>query len=94
MKNALTASQDATLLCLYSNYSKSRQDLAIKSSVGVPHFVVYNVLPCTHVLGPNFQEKIFCFNFLIPLLIYLYLETKPVIIFQGIILHTDIVIVF
>ena len=44
----------------------------------------------THVLGPNFQEKKICFNFLT----YLYLETKPIIIFQGIILYTDIVIAF
>ena len=48
----------------------------------------------THISGPNFQgEKIF-FNVLIQLFIYLYLETKPIIVFQGIILHMDIVIVF
>ena len=34
------------------------------------------------------------FNFLIQLFIYLYLETKPIIVFQGIILHMDIVITF
>ena len=51
-----------------------------------------------HVFGPNFQKKAFCFNFLIQLFnsiiylfIYLYFETKLIIIFQGIILHTDIV---
>ena len=48
----------------------------------------------THVLGPNFQEKIFPFIFLIQLFIYLYLETKPIIEFWGIILHTDIIITF
>ena len=39
---------------------------------------MYNVLPCvvhTHMFGPNFQENIFCFNFLIQLFIYLYLDT-------------------
>ena len=46
----------------------------------------------THVLGSNFQEKIFHFNFLIQLFIYLYLETKLIIIFQDIILHMDIVL--
>ena len=45
---------------------------------------------CTRILG----EKIFHFNVLIQLLIYLYLETKPIIIFQGIILHMDIIIAF
>ena len=30
---------------------------------------------CSHVLGPNFQEKNFCYNFLIQLFIYLYLDT-------------------
>ena len=39
-------------------------------------------------------EKTFHFNFYIQLFIYLYLETKPVIVFQGIILHTDIIIAF
>ena len=48
----------------------------------------------THIFGPNFQEKNFGFNFLIQLFIYLYLETKLIIVFQGIILHTDIVIAF
>ena len=55
-------------------------------------FAGYNVLlciMCTRILG----EKIFHFNVLIQLLIYLYLETKPIIIFQGIILYMDIVIV-
>ena len=31
---------------------------------------------------------------LIQFFIYLYLETKPIIIFQGIILHTDIILAF
>ena len=49
----------------------------------------------THVFGPNFQEKKpFCFNFSIQFFIYFCLETKPMIIFQGIILHTDIVTAF
>ena len=49
----------------------------------------------THVFGPNFQEKkIFHVNFSIQFLVYLYLERKPIIIFQGIILHMDIVIAF
>ena len=62
------------------------------------YFAMYNALLCimrTHVLGPNLQEKkIFHFNFLIRLFIYLYLETKLIIVFQGIILHTDVVIAF
>ena len=45
----------------------------------------------THVFGSNFQEKK---PFLIQIFIYLFLETKTMIIFQGIILHTDIVIAF
>ena len=51
---------------------------------------------CTHIFAPNFQEKKknFCFNFLIQLFIYLYLETKPIIVFQGIILRTNIIIAF
>ena len=48
---------------------------------------------CTHVFGPKFQEN-FCFNFSIQLFIYLHLETKPIFVFQGIILHTDTVIAF
>ena len=47
---------------------------------------------CIHIFGSNFQEKIFHFNFLIQLFIYLYLETKLIIIFQDIILHMDIVL--
>ena len=39
-------------------------------------------------------KKIFCFRFLIQLFTYLYLETKLIIIFQGIILHLDIVTAF
>ena len=38
------------------------------------------------------EKKIFHFNFLIQLFIYLHLETKPIIVSQSIILHTDIVI--
>ena len=49
-----------------------------------------------HIFGPNFQEKqsfvvIFKFNYLF---IYLYLQTKPITVFQGIILRTDVVIAF
>ena len=52
---------------------------------------------CSHVLyapmffAQTFRKKIFHFNSLIQLFIYLYLKTKPIIIFQGIILHTDII---
>ena len=42
----------------------------------------------THVFGPNFQENFF-FN---QLFIYLYLQTKPIVVFYDIILHTDIVL--
>ena len=49
----------------------------------------------THILDPNFQgKKVFRFNFLVQFLIYLYLETKQIIITPGIILHTGIVIAF
>ena len=48
----------------------------------------------THIFGSNFQEKIFHLNFLIQFFIYLYLETKQIIIFQVIPLHMDIVITF
>ena len=60
------------------------------------YFAMYNVLLCimhTHISGPNFQEKIFPFNFLIQFT-YLYLETKLIIIFQFIILHSDIITAF
>ena len=61
------------------------------------------ILPCIMCSGVKcvptfwaqaFRKKIFHFNFLIQLFIYLYLETKLIIVFQGIILHMDIVIVF
>ena len=58
--------------------------------------MTYHILPsvmCTHAFVPNFQEKksfILVFNSII----YLYLETKLIIIFQGIILHMDIIIYF
>ena len=63
----------------------------------MPYFAVYNVLsvynahPC---FWPKLSggKKIFHFNFLIQLFIYLHLETKPIIVSQSIILHTDIVI--
>ena len=45
-------------------------------------------------LAQIFRKKFFCFNFLIQIFIYFYLETKLIIIFQGIILHTDIIIAF
>ena len=45
-------------------------------------------------LAQTFKKKIFHFNFLIQLFIYLYLETKPMIIFQGIILRKDIIVAF
>ena len=47
----------------------------------------------THVLGPIFQGKTSSF-LIFNSFIFLYLETKPIIIFQGIILHTDIIIAF
>ena len=46
----------------------------------------------SHVSGPDFQENIFHFNFLVQFFIHLYLETKLIIVLQGIILHMDIVI--
>ena len=54
------------------------------------------ILPCimcTHVFGPNFQEKNLSFSFLIQLFIYLYLDSVFCIT-KGIILHTDIIIAF
>ena len=64
----------------------------------IVHTMVCRVyaLPCmmhTHVFGPNFQEKK-SVSFLIQFIMCLYLETKLMIIFQGIILHTDIIIAF
>ena len=55
------------------------------------YFAVYNVHPR---FWPKLSGKIFHFNFLIQSLIYLYLGTKPIIVFQGIILHMDIVTAF
>ena len=55
----------------------------------------YRILLCithTHIFGPNSWEK--SFNFLFQFFIYLYLETKPIIVLQGIILHLDIIIAF
>ena len=55
---------------------------------------MYNMLPCimcTPLMAQTFKKKIFHFNILLQFFIYLHLETKPVIIFQGIILHMDIV---
>ena len=57
----------------------------------------YTVLLCimhSHVFGPNFQEKIFHFNILIQVFIYLYIETKLIMVFQGIILYMDIIVAF
>ena len=42
----------------------------------------------------TFRKEIFHFNFLIQLFICLYLETEPIIIFQGIILHMDIILTY
>ena len=59
----------------------------------IPYFAMYNVFPCivcTHVFGPNFQEKKI-FILIFKLIDYIY---KLIIIFQGIILHIDIVIAF
>ena len=57
---------------------------------------------CSHVYcTPTFLAQIFRknlkishFNFVIQLFVYLYLETKPITVFQGIIFHTDIIIAF
>ena len=38
----------------------------------------------------TFKKRIFHFNSII----YLYLETKAIIVFEGIILYTDIIIAF
>ena len=46
------------------------------------------------VLAQSFRKKIFHFNFLFQLFIYLNLETKPIIVFQGIILYVDNIIAF
>ena len=46
------------------------------------------------LLAQTLRKDIFRFNFLIQLFLYLYLETKPIIVFQGIILHMDIIIAF
>lgn len=50
----------------------------------------------THILGPNFQggEKHIRFNLLIQFFIDLYLGAKPMILFQDIFLHMDLVIAF
>ena len=56
---------------------------------------MYNVLPYImriHIVGLNFQEKKFHFNFLIQFLFTF--KNKLIIVFQGIILHMDIVIAF
>ena len=48
------------------------------SAVDLLYFAMYNALQYimhTHILGPNFQEKVFHFNFLIQFSIYLYLDT-------------------
>ena len=58
----------------------------------LPHFAVYNAHP--HSWPKLSGKKIFFFYFLIQLFIYVYLETKPMIIFQGIILHMDIITAF
>ena len=57
----------------------------------------YRILLCimhSHVFGPNIQEKIFHFNILIQVFIYLYIETKLIIVIRDIILHMDIVTAF
>ena len=58
----------------------------------VPYFAVYNAHP--RVWPKLSGEKSFILIFLIQLFIYLYLETKPIIMYQGIILYADIIIVF
>ena len=62
------------------------------SFVYLPYFAVYNAHPC---FWPKLSgKKIFQFNFLIQLFIYLCLETKLIIVFQDIILHMDVIIAF
>ena len=62
----------------------------------LPTGLICHILPCithTYVSGPNFKEENLsfqCFNSII----YLHLETKLILISQGIILHTDIVTAF
>ena len=52
---------------------------------------MYNAHPC---FWPELLEKkSFHFNFLNSI-IYLYLETKPITVFQGIMLHNNIIIAF
>ena len=69
----------------------------VRPSFSIAVQVHDRILPCimrSHIFGPTFKKKIFRFNFLIQLFIYLYLQTKPIIIFQGIILHVDIIVAF
>ena len=54
----------------------------------LPYFCHVKCAPTS--LAQTFRKKIFHFNFLIQLFIYLYLERKLIIIFQGIILYVDI----
>ena len=61
------------------------------------HFAVYNALLCICTpmfLAQTLRKKIFCFNFLFQFLMYSYLETKPIIVFQGAVLHVDIITSF
>ena len=55
---------------------------------------VLQCITCTHVFGPNCQEKNLTLIFSFNSFVYFYLETKLIIVFQAIILHMDIVIAF
>ena len=50
---------------------------------------------CVPMFWPKLSgKKIFRFHFLTQFFTSLHLETKPIIMFQGMILHTDIIIAF
>ena len=60
----------------------------------LPHMTHSHVEYIPTFSAQAFRKKIFCLHFKVQLFIYLYLETKPIIIFQDIILHMDIIIAF
>ena len=58
----------------------------------MPYFALCTAHPC---FWPKISgKKNRSLYALIQFFLYLYLETKPIIVFQGIILHTDIIIAF
>ena len=67
---------------------------APSEGLDLPYFVAYNAVLCimlTRIFGPNFQGKISFISIFNSIIYYLYLETKPIIVFQGIILYMDII---